>query len=210
LYFAYRYLGAWEQFTYRKDSRLSDKAYKRWRMHEYGKRKKGNVLSDDIRPWRISGFVQAGGEEEAARLLHRVGKLDPLPGEAVVAKGATTPSGEQYMSAQITHNRRISIQHPSQPVLSGTSEKNEQPEQLPKDESDDNSSLPAYYAYPLPLNDVWNPSLSRLRVDELDLHDVLHERCSCHQNGADVIVHGRTSRSVRPKTATGNTLKSGR
>lgn len=75
LFVAHHYLGTWEQFTYRKDSRLSDVKYKKWRMKEYGNRKQGNLLSDDARPW-IRGFVEAVGEEEAARLLYRVGQLD--------------------------------------------------------------------------------------------------------------------------------------
>jgi hypothetical protein len=78
LFVAHHYLGTWEQFTYRKDARLSDKRYKGWRMKEYGKRKAGDLVSDHARPW-LAGFVRAVGQEEAARLLHRVGELDPFP-----------------------------------------------------------------------------------------------------------------------------------
>lgn len=78
LFVAHHYLGTWDQFTYRTDARLSDKNHKNWRMKEYGQRKAGNLVSDHVRPW-LAGFVRSVGQEEAARLLHRVGELDPIP-----------------------------------------------------------------------------------------------------------------------------------
>lgn len=85
-FLAHHYLGTWEQFTYRTDSRLEDKKHKGWRMKEYGKRKSGDKTSHvDARPW-LQGFVNAVGEEEAARLLDRVGVLDPIPPATESAK----------------------------------------------------------------------------------------------------------------------------
>jgi hypothetical protein len=74
------YLGTFEQFTYRNDPRdvLDDRW---WKWHTRGRSPEPFHFDVSMTDW-LTGFVDTLGVEEAQRLLHRVGQLEPrlLPG----------------------------------------------------------------------------------------------------------------------------------
>lgn len=64
------YLGSWESYTIRDDCRRGGE--RSWEQWEYKATTNGEFEDDIIQPW-ISGFVQAEGNDEAARLLQKAG-----------------------------------------------------------------------------------------------------------------------------------------
>lgn len=71
----HHYLGTFEQWTYRTDSRGDSH---RWGRYAVMRSPQKIQESDTVNRW-LEGFIESVGDAEASRLLQSVGELEPLP-----------------------------------------------------------------------------------------------------------------------------------